>query len=81
VRAFHCGDPQGVSKAEITFITSDVAYEILRYHPGIDRFIIWGKKTSAISLPGILMAVEKTFFTNILIDLFTRTPAAINSPC
>lgn len=59
-------------KAEITFITSDVAYEILRYHPGIDRFIIWGKKTPLFPYLGFLWRLRKPLY-DILID-FHKNP-------
>ncbi|MDD3534233.1 MAG: glycosyltransferase family 9 protein [Candidatus Cloacimonetes bacterium] len=59
-------------QAEITFITSDVAYEILRYHPGIDHFIIWKKKTPLLPYLGFLWRLGRLRF-DLLID-FHKNP-------
>lgn len=59
-------------QAEITFITSNVAYEILRYHPGINRFIIWRKKTPLLPYLRFLYELRKPQY-DVLID-FHKNP-------
>lgn len=59
-------------QAEITFITSNVAQPILKYHPGIDRFIIWHKKTPFWPYLRFLWGLRKHHY-DVLID-FHKNP-------
>ncbi len=58
--------------AEITFITSDVAYQILRYHPDIDKFIVWHKKSPLIVYLRFLLSLRQQRY-DVLID-FHKNP-------
>lgn len=59
-------------QARISFITSNVAYPILKYHPDIDKFYIWNKKTPALQYLRFLLSLRKERF-DVLID-FHKNP-------
>lgn len=56
-------------QAEITFITGDVAYQILKYHPEIDKFIVWHKKSPLMVYLRFLLSLREQRY-DVLIDFY-----------
>lgn len=67
---------RAIPKAEITFLVSDYAFDVLRYNPHIDRYLVPPKNVSNFKYMGYLYKVKKNRY-DIVIDFQNNPRSAL----